>query len=582
METPILGIDLGTTNSLCGVFERGRPRLVRNAVGRFLTPSVVGVLEDGSIVVGEAARELRVTRPERCSSCFKRLMGAGASVELPGHTFTATDLSSMVLASLRDDAQKELGEHVTDAVVTVPAYFNDAQRRATKLAGEMAGLNVRRIVNEPTAAALMYGFHDRQAERTILVIDLGGGTFDVTLMEVFEGTLEIVSTAGESFLGGEDFTNRLVATVLNMEGLQLETAELQRPLRVARLRQLCETAKRGLSEGGEARVALPDDEGRIVEGGKTVKISRAAFAKAVRPLLERLTGPINRALRDGRHKAEDVEEVILVGGATRMPALAEFVTEHLGRRPLCEHDPDHVVCLGAAVQAALIADDRAVEDMVMTDVCPFTLGVAAVKELGGQLRDGYFAPIIHRNTTIPVSKEAMFQTVQANQPVVNVTVYQGDHRKVEHNLKLGELEVKGIPPGPAGQTLYIRFTYDLNGILEVEAYMEGSDKKFRTVLTQHASEMSESDKREAIERMQRLKYYPREDMARQRLLRLSERVVGEVSPYERENLEMAIDSFEAALASSDREMVESAEQTLLEVLSLLGVEPPAEEGFQGE
>ncbi len=257
----IIGIDLGTTNSLCAVFLGDRPRLVPNALGNMLTPSVVGVLDDGQVLVGEAARELRVTQPERTASCFKRLMGSDARVEVAGRAFTAPELSSLVLTSLKNDAEKFLGEEVADAVITVPAYFNDNQRKATKVAGELAGLKVRRIVNEPTAAALTYGFHDRNAEKKLIVVDLGGGTFDVTLMEVFEGTLEIISTSGESFLGGEDFTNRLVAVILKQQGLQLELAELQEPLRVARLRQQCEDAKRKLLETAEARSNCPKPMG---------------------------------------------------------------------------------------------------------------------------------------------------------------------------------------------------------------------------------------------------------------------------------------------------------------------------------
>ena len=255
---PIIGIDLGTTNSLCAIFENGGPRLVPNAYGEFLTPSVVGITESGELLVGAAAKELRVTQPDRCASCFKRFMGSNESVALAGKTFTPVELSSFVLKSLCEDAKHHLGEAVTDAVITVPAYFNDNQRQATKHAGELAGLNVRRIVNEPTAAALTYGFHDRDAEKKLLVIDLGGGTFDVTLMEVFEGTLEIVSTAGESFLGGEDFTDRLMASLLQKQGLQLESAELREPLRVARLRQLCEVAKRQLTTADSTSIKLPD------------------------------------------------------------------------------------------------------------------------------------------------------------------------------------------------------------------------------------------------------------------------------------------------------------------------------------
>ncbi|MEQ9380143.1 MAG: Hsp70 family protein [Pirellulales bacterium] len=577
MPGPVLGIDLGTTNSLGAVFVDGQPRLIPNSLGEVLTPSVVGILENGQVVVGSAAKELRVTRPERCVSCFKRLMGSDKRIEIAGHTFTAPELSSLVLKSLRDDAVNELAEEITDAVITVPAYFNDSQRKATRIAGELAGLNVRRILNEPTAAALTYGFHDRQSEKMLLVLDLGGGTFDVTLMEVFEGTLEIISTAGESFLGGEDFTDRLVASLLRQSNEQLETAELQQPLRVARLRQQCEMAKRNLNTSPEVTISIPDNQGHLPEDAERITLNAALFADTVRPLLQRITGPIEKALRDGACPVERLDEVILVGGATRMAALHDFVSDYFSRAPLSEHDPDQVVALGAAIQAALIANDAAVNDMVMTDVCPFTLGVDTAKHMGLQFKSGYFAPIIHRNTTIPVSKEQVFQTIVANQREVTIDIYQGEHRKVEENLKLGTLVVKGVPPGPAGQEIYIRFTYDLNGILEVEAYLKGSSHKYRTVLTQHAHELSKSEIQEATQRLQRLKYYPREDMENQRILRYCERIVGEVSPLQRESVEFAIDAFEAAMNSTAREEVEGAKQGLVQVLSLLGYSLPGSE-----
>ncbi|QDU86968.1 Chaperone protein HscC [Pirellulimonas nuda] len=568
----IVGIDLGTTNSLCAVFQDGAPRLVPNSLGGFLTPSVVAVLDDGAVLVGEAARELRVTQPQRCASCFKRLMGSGEKLTLAGREFTAPELSSLVLGSLKHDAEVLLGEPVTEAVVTVPAYFNDNQRKATRLAGRLAGLKVRRIVNEPTAAALCYGLHDRDAEKRLLVVDLGGGTFDVTLMEVFEGTLEIISTSGESFLGGEDFTERLVAVILKRDGVQLEVAELKQPLRVARLRQQCEAAKRALGAAEEARVALPDEAGNVAPGGATVKVTRKAFADAVRPLVERIEAPVAKALRDGRASPGDVDEVILVGGATRMAPVREFVERYFSKAPLTKINPDEVVCLGAAVQAALIADDRAVEDMVMTDVCPFTLGVDSAKEIGAQLKSGYFVPVIHRNTTIPVSKEHPFATIAANQRTVRFDVYQGEHRRVEQNLKIGSLEVTGVPAGPAGQTVWVRFTYDLNGILEVEAYAEGASDKFSTVITSHAAELDEDDLAEALRKMQALKYYPREDMANQRLLRMGERLTGEVSPFHREQLEQALDALERAMGEGDKELVESTRQFVLETFSMLGFE----------
>jgi molecular chaperone HscC len=566
----IVGIDLGTTNSLCAIFANGAPKLIPNAHGDVLTPSVVGILDDGQFVVGAAARELRVTRPQRCASRFKRLMGTLTKLPVAGQSFSPTELSSLVLKLLKHDAEQYLGHAVDEAVITVPAYFNDDQRKATRVAGELAGFKVRRIINEPTAAALTYGFHDRTVERHFLVIDLGGGTFDVTLMEVFNGTLEIIATAGECFLGGEDFTDRLVGAVLKDEGIMLETAELKEPLRVARLRHTCEVAKRELVDSEESSVALPDSLGQVGAKSKTVCISRLAFAQLVAPLVARLKGPIDKVLRDGDRAPADVDEVILVGGATRTAAVRDFVRDYFDKEPLIAFNPDEVVALGAAVQAALIADDRAVDDMVMTDVCPFTLGVEVSKKFAQHHQRGYFHPVIHRNTTIPVSREDVLATITQNQRELLLCIYQGESRRVKENLLLGELRVVDIPPGPAGSLIVVRFTYDLNGILEVEAFVPNSQRRFRTVLTQNAAGLSEDEIAQAIERLSKIKFYPRDRVENQRLALYCERVVGEVPPAQRGQLEEALDLFESSMSSGDRELFAHARAGLLMVLSQLG------------
>ncbi|MGI9474610.1 MAG: Hsp70 family protein, partial [Rubripirellula sp.] len=504
-----IGIDLGTTHSLVSVFRDGKPELIPTAHGSVLTPSIVGVLSSGEVVIGESARDLRVTDPESCAWCFKRFMGQDRSLELGTRSFSPHELSSLVLKSLRQDAVAHLGHDIRDAVITVPAYFNDHQRQATRLAGEMAGLNVLRMINEPTAAALIYGFHQREEEKNLCVIDLGGGTFDVTVMEVFEGTLEIRATAGESMLGGEDFTDRMVSAVLASEGTQLEVAELQQPLRVARLRGECEKAKRSLANEETCRIRLPETDGTFSEKPKRFKVTREQFAKLSDPLMQRIAGPIARALRDAEVEPDQIDDVILVGGSTRMDVLRDFVKDFFGKTPIMEHDPDEVVGLGASVQAALIANDAAVEDMVMTDVCPFTLGVEIAKDLGGHLQDGYFQPILHRNSTIPISCEHMFQTVAPNQSQVTLKVFQGDARKVADNVQLGSLEVKDLPPGPAGSPVYVRFSYDLSGVLEVEAYAPGGHK-FSSVLTNHVQGLSAKQIEEAKSRIRELKFYPRE------------------------------------------------------------------------
>lgn len=570
--TETIGIDLGTTHSLGAIFRDNRPELIPNSHGSFLTPSIIGVLESGEVVVGAAAKELRVTHPNRTAWCFKRFMGSDREVEVAGRKFTAHELSSLVLRSIKEDAENFLDREISDAVITVPAYFNDHQRQATKLAGEMAGLTVRRMINEPTAAALVYGFHERESEKQLCVIDLGGGTFDVTVMEIFEGTLEIRATAGESMLGGEDFTDRIVSAVLASEKTQLEVAELKQPLRVSRLRGECETAKRQLATEEVVRVRLPEVDGTFAESPKKFKIDRETFAKVCKPLMQRIATPIARALRDAECDPGQIDEVILVGGSTRMKVLQRFVEEYFERPPKMEMNPDEVVALGASVQAALIHQNAAVDDMVMTDVCPFTLGVEVVKDFGGHMADGYFQPVLHRNSTIPISREEIFSTVQPNQSEVNLRVFQGDARRVADNIELGSLEVKGLPPGPAGSPIHVRFTYDLNGILEVEAYTPGGGKKFSTVLTNNVKGLSQSQVDAAVARLQELKFYPREDLANQRLARFCERMLGELHPTQRQQLDSAIDMYEDAMARCDREIFESARQSLLMVLSSLGID----------
>jgi len=350
----------------------------------------------------------------------------------------------------------------------------------------------------------------------------------------------------------------------------LETAELKYPLRVARLRLQCEQAKRALHDDQQAVVRVPDDQGELAENAPKVRIDRATFASVVRSLLDRLAGPIEKALRDGDCQPEDLDEVILVGGATRMPAFVADVTDRLGHQPLSRFNPDEVVALGAAVQAALIQDDRAVDDIVMTDVCPFTLGVEIVKQFGSRIQDGYFSPVISRNTTIPVSREELYSTMHENQTQVELHVFQGEGRRVADNLLLGKLTVTGIPPGPAGTPIAVRFTYDLNGILEVEAFVEGTGKRFHTVLTQHASSMSPDEVEQAVQQLQRLKFYPRDDVANKQLLLFCERVIGEINPHQREQLEEAVDALEHAMQLGERETFNLVRNGLLMTLNSLG------------
>lgn len=582
---PLVGIDLGTTNSLVAVFTEGEPRLVPNAHGDVMTPSAVGVLPSGEVVVGHTAVELALTHPDRVARFFKRHMGQDREIEVAGRTFSPQELSSLVLGALAKDAEAHLGEPPGPVVITVPAYFNQLQRAATRLAAELAGLEVARIVNEPTAAALTYGFHEREADQKLVVFDLGGGTFDVTVMEIFEGTLEILSTAGESMLGGEDFTERLLAHVLRGLDRNLEHAELSAPLMVSRLRSEVEAAKRTLSSADAAEIRIPSDDGEIPPDGQRVRISAAEFAEALKPLLERLERPTRRALRDAELLPKAVDEVILVGGATRTAAVGSLVRDLFGRSPSVTESggapvhPDHAVALGAAVQAALVADDAAVDDLVMTDVCPHTLGVAISKEMGSQRVDGYFLPVIHRGTTIPVSREERVATVENGQQEVTVRVFQGEARRTDENTLLGELAVQGLPVREAGLEIILRFTYDLNGLLEVEAIVPEGDLRVSTVLRQASAHMGEAEVRAAVAKMQALKVYPREKLENRRLLAFGSAALQELVPGARRELEEALDVYERWLADNDAERFEEARQHLLMTLSRLDI--PYAEG-QGE
>ena len=569
----IIGIDLGTTNSAAAYMAADGPRLIPNALGGVLTPSVVGIDEGGKLLVGAPAKELQVLHPERCAALFKRHMGGDWTASLGGRKFTPEELSSLVLAALKADAEAFFGEPVARAVITVPAYFNDRQRKATIAAGRIAGLHVERIFNEPTAAAVAYGFHESRDEKTLLILDLGGGTFDVSVVELFEGTLEVRASSGESILGGEDFTRTLAARVLESRRLSFERTELEAPHLVSRLVRQCEVAKCRLSREDAAVVRVPDRKGEFPPDSPEVTVTRAQFEAWTAPILARIELPVRRVLGDARLGKDGVDEVILVGGATRMPQVIQRVGKLLGKPPQCRLNPDEVVALGAAVQAGLFANAAGLEDLVVTDVAPFTLGVEVAKQLGLEHRGGYFLPVIERNTTIPASRVQRVSTVEPNQTGVRVRVYQGEGRRVEDNLLLGELEVTGIPAGPPGQEVDIRFTYDLNGVLEVEATVVATGRKVAHVITRHARGMTPEQVAKAVRAMEKLKTHPREEAANRYLLRRAERAYQELTLDLRDRLGQLLDGFEAALNLQDPEAIARHREALEQFLSAYDPEP---------
>ncbi|MFT4537582.1 MAG: molecular chaperone HscC [Planctomycetota bacterium] len=573
IQGPIIGIDLGTTHSLCAVFRDGKPTLIPNAHGEFLTPSVVAKTEDDLVLVGSAAKELRSTRPDLCAWNFKRMMGTDQLINWASGETGAIALSSLVLGSLKCDAEVYLEEPVRRAVITVPAYFNEHQRQATRLAARLAGLDVERILNEPTAAALAHGFHRRRKDGYLLVLDIGGGTCDLALMEVFEGVLEIMATAGLSHLGGDDFTSRIVASELQKVGESLEVAEFRQPLRFARLWREMERAKCALESNDSADYQVPDDKGVIDTEQDSLQLSLKEFDELTHGLLERIDKPLERLLRDARLHADQLDEVLLVGGATRMQNVKRHIEAKLSCQTLSEVEPEQAVVLGASVQAGLIDRDEEVSDLVMTDVCPHTLGVEIVKEFGKQTLDGYFLPVLHRNTTIPVSREEFVATIHTDQQELLLRIYQGESRRTRDNLLIGELHVSDLPPSPAGLEVAVRLTYDINGLLEVEARVGESEVVASTLITHHCVGLDEDAIERAAQQLEEIKFYPRDDLENLRLVHFAESVVVEQAPRERFELEELIDAYERAMSRTSRQVFEAARRMLIIYLTSLGHPP---------
>ena len=568
----IIGIDLGTSNSVCAYMTENGPEIIPNSLERPLTPSVVGIDEEGVLLVGDEASELQILNPERCASHFKRHMGEKRKIKVADKDFLPEELSSLVLKAIKEDAEAFLGEAVTGAVITVPAYFNDAQRKATILAGELAGLKVMRIINEPTAASLAYGLKEEEDEKSILVFDLGGGTFDVSIVEIFEGAIEVQASSGEAFLGGQDFTMALASKILESKGMSLERMELREQKRLSRLIEQCEKAKKLLFKEDLAYVTIPDENSELNESCIKVPVTDEIFSECTAHILKRVENPLRRCLGDCGISPIDIDEVILVGGATRMASVVDKVEKLLHQKPLMKINPDLVVALGAAVQGGLISKNAALDDLVVTDVAPFTLGIETAKSLGEDFRSGYFMPIINRNTTIPVSRVERVGTISHNQTHIEVRVYQGEARKVKDNLLLGSFSVEGIPPGPAGQEIDIRLTYDLNGILEVEATVVKTQKKANLVIQSNDKKLSGKELQKALDSLKSLKVHPRDEAKNRFILRKAERVFKELDQNSKYELEYILDAFESAIESQDKSLTEKMRLEVEKVLKKFDVD----------
>ena len=562
----IIGIDLGTTNSLVAVWRDGKANIIPNALGKNLTPSCVGMDDDGTVLIGEAARARLQTHPHLTAALFKRYMGSERQTQLGKQTFRPEELSSMVLRSLKEDAEAFLGFKVTEAIITVPAYFSDAQRKATRVAGQLAGLKVERLLNEPTAAALAYGIQDTQRETKFLVFDLGGGTFDVSILELFEGVMEVRASAGDNFLGGEDFVTLMFDTFFMRSGL--DKAVGSQPLSASqrqRLRDEAERAKRALSDATTAQMALHYNGTEY-----TWELTEDTLAQLCEPLMQRLRTPVERALRDATIKASELDAVVLAGGTTRMPLVRKLVSRMFGRFPMIHLDPDEAIALGAAVQAGLKMRDAALDEVVMTDVAPYSLGIGIARQVGpNNYEGGHFLPIIERNSTVPVSRVENITTIHDFQKELMVKVYQGEARRISDNIYLGTLTFP-IQAKKAGEiSADVRFTYDVSGVLEAEITVLPSQEKHKLVITENAGVMTPAQVEQRLAELAELKIHPRDRMENRTLVAQADRLYEQLLGQDREFLAQHIAAYQAVLDKQEPIATRRAREVLEQVMRQL-------------
>ena len=551
----IIGIDLGTTNSLAAYYTPEGAKLIPNRLGKNLTPSVVSIDEEGQVYVGETAVERQRLYPDTGASVFKRSMGSDKEFMVSGKPYRAEELSSFVLRSLKEDAEAYLGEEVTEAVISVPAYFNDTRRRATKRAGELAGLKVERIISEPTAAAIAYGLYQQNKNTRFLVFDLGGGTFDVSILELFENILEVRAVAGDNFLGGEDFTAVLEEMFCKIQGLKIQ--DMDKKARES-LRHQAEECKRGFGKGTTSQFVFRYQD-KVYEQTMAAPEYEAACAD----LLERIRQPIKRSLSDAGVRLNEIDKVVLVGGATKMPMIRHFVAKLFRRLPDSSVNPDEAVALGAAIQGAMKEREQSIREVILTDVCPFTLGTEVVREVeDGQYEGGHYCPIIERNTVIPASRTERLYTIRDNQTKLNVHILQGESRFAKNNLSLGHIEID-IPAAKAGQeSVDVTYTYDINSILEVEVKVDSTGDKVRQVIKGQYTQMTDEEIENRLQDLAYLKIHPRDQEENKLLLLKGERLYEESVGDKRQYVEYELHLFERALNTHDNAKITTARERL--------------------
>ncbi|EIX9912106.1 molecular chaperone HscC [Salmonella enterica] len=549
--TLAIGIDLGTTNSLIAVWQDGAAQLIPNKFGEYLTPSIISMDENKQILVGKPAAARKTSHPDKTAALFKRAMGSNTHWHLGEESFNAPELSSLVLRSLKEDAEDYLQQPIKDVVISVPAYFSDEQRKHTRLAAELAGLNAVRLINEPTAAAMAYGLHTQQNSRS-LVFDLWGGTFDVTVLEYATPIIEVHASAGDNYLGGEDFTHLLLDEVLkrwNLDKSALTDSDL------AALYACVEAAK--CASGSPLRMSWLYQE-RALESTFYDDELEALWL----PLLNRLRTPIEQALRDSRLKPEQIDSLVLVGGASQMPLVQRIAVRLFGKLPYQSYDPSTIVALGAATQAACRLRHEDVEEVILTDICPYSLGV----EVNRQGVPGIFSPIIERNTTVPVSKVETYSTMHPEQDSICVRVYQGESHKVKNNILIDSFDVMLKPNGHI-QAIDIRFSYDINGLLEVDVLLEDGKSESR-IISHNATSLTTQQIDASRERLLALKIYPRDMLINRTFKAQLEEQWSRALGDEREMLGEIITDFDAALLSNDMQRVDDVRRRACEYLGI--------------
>ena len=531
---PIIGIDLGTTNSLAAVWKDGKCELIPNALGKFLTPSVVSIDDKGEILVGETAKERLISYPEYTATGFKRFMGKDTKIMLGKHTFTPIELSSFILRRLKEDAEIFLGEKVTEAVISVPAYFDDNGRNATKIAGELAGFKVERIINEPSAAALAY---HKDHDMSFLVIDFGGGTLDVSVVDAFSNVIEIVAVSGDNHLGGDDFNNAIANYFCKQNNIKPDTLSKET---IASLVRQAERCKVTLSKTEPVMMISEIDRKQC-----SALLTNQKLVEICAPLLRRMEKPIARALRDCKSTLGEVDEIVMVGGSCNMPLIRQYIEHILGKKPLFDIDSDKTVAIGTGIAAAIKERKSDIKDTLLTDICPFTLGVNVLNY--EDPTNDLFSPIIERNTTLPTSRMRTYYTVHDNQSQMFIAIYQGESMYCKDNLKLGEIEID-IPQAPKGKECAdIRFTYDINGILQVEITCRSTGKKDELIILNPKLSLSEKELKNKLSELEKFKLLPRDDEENKLILATASRLYEQSTGLIREQIHEHIDYFNLLL-----------------------------------